>query len=114
MEPKENEYVNDYGQMSRIGKMEVFKDDNHRIEKPAKIVQRVLEAKYPRMSQEDSRRIIREIASKPADMKIKVEGEDIRIDHLTLYVANSIESINSGSSDYGASSKSEYFSFSLP
>ena len=109
MEPKENEYVNDYGQMSRIGKMEVFKDDNHRLEKPAKIVQRVLEATYPRMSQEDSRRIIREIASKPADMKIKVEGEDIRIDHLTLYVANSIESINSGSSDYGASSKSEYF-----
>lgn len=109
MEPNENEYVDDYGKMSRIGKMEIFRDDNHRIEKPAKIVQRVLEAKYPRMSQEDSRRIITEMIVKPADMKIKVEGDDIRIDSLNLYVANSIESINSGSSDYGASSKSEYF-----
>ena len=81
MEPNGNEYVDDCGKMSRIGKMEVFRDDNHRIEKPAKIVQRVLEAKYPRMSQEDSRRIITEMIAKPADMKI----------------------------DYGASSKSEYF-----
>ena len=37
MEPNENEYVDDYGKMSRIGKMEIFRDDNHRIEKPAKI-----------------------------------------------------------------------------
>ncbi len=105
----ENEYIDDYGQKSRIGKMEIFRDENHRIEKPEKIVRRVLEKKYPRMSLEDSRRIVREMVTKPADMKIRVADEDIRVDQLNLYVANSIESINSGSSDYGASSESEYF-----
>ena len=109
MEPSGNKYIDDYGQISRIGKMEVFKDDHHRIERPAKILQRVLEHKYPRMSQDDRRRILGEMITKPADMKIKVADEDIRVDSLNLYVANSIESINSGSSDYGASSKSEYF-----
>lgn len=92
-----------------VNRMEVFKDDNHRVEKPEAIVRRVVEKKYPKLSYEKTSAVVNELVTKPRDEKIRVADEDIRVDTLTEYVADMIEKMNASESDGGDSSLSEYF-----
>lgn len=101
--------VNDSQSDSRIEKMEMLKDNNPKLDTPENIVRKAVERKYPRLTYEESRKVVNDLVTKPSDGKIKIGDEEIRIDGLSEYVADSIEAINSGSSEYGASSMGEYF-----
>lgn len=93
----------------KTGSMEVFRDDNHRVEKPEAIIRRVVEKKYPKLSYEQTSNVISDLISKPGDTKIRVADEDIRVDSLTEYVADMMEKMNASESDGGDSSLSEYY-----
>ena len=93
----------------KAGSMEVFRDDNHRVEKPEAIIRRVVEKKYPKLSYEQTSHVISDLISKPADAKLKVGDEEIRVDSLTEYVADMMEKMNASESDGGDSSMSEYY-----
>lgn len=94
---------------SRIQKMQLLRNDNPRLDTPENIIRKAVERKYPRLNFEDSRKIVNDLVTKPTSEKIKIGNEEVRIDDLTEYVADNIELINAGSSEYGASSLGEYF-----
>lgn len=93
----------------RMRKAELIRDDSPKVDTPENIIRKAVERKYPRLSYEESRKAVNDLVTKPADSKIKIGSEEIRIDDLNIWVADSIEAINSGSSEYGASSVGEYF-----
>lgn len=95
--------------LTRIQKMQMLRNDNPRLDPPENIVRKAVERRYPRLNFEDSRKIVNDLVTKPTSEKIKVGNEEVRIDDLTEYVADNIELINAGSSEYGASSLGEYF-----
>lgn len=94
---------------NRIQKAEMLRDDMRRLDTPENIIRKAVERKYPKINAEESRKIITELVTKPGDTRIRIGDEDVRIDSLNEYVADTIELINAGSSDYGSSSESEYF-----
>ncbi len=95
--------------LNRIRKMQMLRDGNPRLDTPKNLVRKAVERRYPRISAEESRMIVYELVSKPNNVKLKIGNEEIRIDDLSEYVADNIELINAGSSDYGSSSEGEYF-----
>ena len=101
--------LSDNGGESRIRKMEMLRNDSSRLDTPENIVRKAVERLYPRINAEDSRRIVTGLVTQPTSSKIKIGDEEIRIDYLNEYVADNIELINAGSSEYGSSSMGEYF-----
>lgn len=93
----------------RLQMMGMFRDENHRADSPEQIISRAVEKCYPRIDARQKQAAVHELMTEKAGTKIKIGEEEISIDALSEYVADSIEKINAGSSDYGASSESEYF-----
>ena len=87
----------------------MLRNDSSRLDTPENIVRKAVERLYPRINAEDSRRIVTGLVTQPTSSKIKIGDEEIRIDYLNEYVADNIELINAGSSEYGSSSMGEYF-----